>query len=98
MEIKVAQQHADRSALRSSLIVRMDFSVFQNARLQPSPDQIYQARITDSMFDKPEHPIVIEAPKEVLQVRLQHPPDLAASNDLIKGCQGMMGTEPRSAA
>src|SRR5690348_17334917 len=98
MEVQVAQQHADRSALRSSLIVRMDCSVFQDARLQPSPDQIDQARITDSMFDKPEHPLVIEAPKEVLQVRLQHPPDFAASDDLVKGCQSMMGAEPRPAA
>ena len=50
------------------------------------------------MRDEPEHPIVIEAPEEVLQIRLQHPPNLAASNDLIEGCQGMMGTEPRPAA
>ena len=50
------------------------------------------------MFDKSEHPIVIEAPEEVLQVRLQHPSRHAASNDLIEGCQSMMGAQPRSAA
>src|SRR5215510_8074414 len=98
MEIQVAQQHADRSTLRCSLFARMDCPIFQDARLQPTPDQIDQAWITDSVFDKPEHPIVIEAPKEVLQIRLQHPPNLAASNDLVEGCQGMMGTEPRPAA
>ena len=76
----------------------MDRSIFQNARFQPSPDQADQARITDSMFDKPEHPIVIEAPKEVLRIRLQYPPRHAASNHLVEGCQGTMGTEPRSAA
>ena len=86
MEVQVAQQHADRSTLRSSLVARMHGSVFQDARLQPAPDQSDQAWITDSMFDKSEHPIVIEAPEEVLQIRLQHPPDLAASNDLIEGC------------
>jgi hypothetical protein len=42
------------------------------------------------MLDKPEHPIVIEAPEEVLQIRFQHLPDLAAINDLIEGCQSMM--------
>ena len=55
----------------------MDCSVFQNARLQPSPDQIDQAWVTDSVFNKSEHPIVIEAPEEVLQIRLQYPSDLA---------------------
>jgi hypothetical protein len=76
----------------------MDCSAFQDASLQPAPDQIDQARVTDSMFDKPEHPIVIEAPEEVLQVRLQHPADLLPGNDLVEGCQGMMGTGPWSAA
>jgi hypothetical protein len=98
MEVQVAQQHADRSTLRSSFVVRVDCSVFQDARLQPTPDQIDQTRITDSLLDKPEYPIVIETPEEVLQIRLQHPPDLAASNDLIEGCQGMMGTDTGSAA
>ena len=45
------------------------------------------------MFDKSEDPIVTEAPEEVLQVRLQHPSFLAASNDLIEGRQSMMGAE-----
>jgi hypothetical protein len=56
--------------------------IFQNARFQPAPDQIDYARITAPVFDKPEHPFVIEAPEEVLQIRLQHPPDHAASNGL----------------
>src|SRR5215831_14795846 len=98
VEIQVAQQHADRSPLRSSLIAWVDCSIFQNARFQPAPDQIDHARITDSVFDKPEHPFMIKAPEEVLQIRLQHPPDHAASNDLIEGCYCTMGTEPWSAA
>jgi len=76
----------------------MDCSIFQDARLQPTPDQIDQARITDSMRDEPEHPIVIEAPEEVLQIRLQHLADLAAGDDLVEGRQGMVGTKPGSAA
>jgi hypothetical protein len=72
--------------------------IFQNARFQPAPDQIDYARITAPVFDKPEHPFVIEAPEEVLQIRLQHPPDHAASNGLIEGCQGTMGTAARSTA
>src|SRR5690348_9845468 len=98
MQIHVAQQHANRSASWSSFLARMDRSVLQDACLQPTPDQIDQARIADSMFDKPEHPIVIEAPNEVLQIRLQHPAGHATGNDLIECCQSMMGTEPWSAA
>lgn len=55
--------------------------VLQDARFQPTPDQVDQARIADSMFDKSEDPIVIEAPKEVLQIRVQHPADQAAGDD-----------------
>jgi hypothetical protein len=76
----------------------MDRSVFQNARFQPAPDQADQARITDSMLDKSEHPIVVEAPKKVLQIRLQYPADLTPGDDLIEGRQSMMGAELWSAA
>src|ERR1035437_7965562 len=50
------------------------------------------------MFDKPEDPIMIETPEEVLQIRLQHPADHAAGDDLIEGRQGVMGAELRPAA
>jgi hypothetical protein len=76
----------------------MNRSIFQHARFQPTPDQADQARISDSMFDKSEHPIVIEAPEEVLQIRLQHPANHAAGDDLIEGRQGVMGAELRPAA
>ena len=76
----------------------MDLSIFQNARLQPAPDQTDQAWITDSMRDEPEHPIMIETPEEVLQIRLQYPSDFAAGDDLIEGRQGMMGAELWSAS
>src|SRR6202048_948913 len=76
----------------------MNRSIFQDARFQPTPDQVDQSRIADSMFDKSEDPIVIEAPKEVLQIRLQHPADQAAGDALSKGPQSMMGAELGSAA
>jgi len=98
MKVHVAQQHTNRSTLRGSLLARTNLSIFQDARFQPTPDQADQARIADSMFDKSEHPIVIEAPKEVLQIRLQHPADQAAGDDLSKGPQSMMGAELWSAA
>src|SRR6201997_417470 len=44
MKIEVAQEYANRSALRSSLLARLDLSVFQNARFQPAPDQTDQSR------------------------------------------------------
>src|SRR3974390_525773 len=93
MEVHVAQQHANRSTLRCSLLARMDLSIFQDARFQPAPDHTDQAWITASMRDNSEHPIMIETPEEVLQIRLQHPLNLAASDDLIEGRQGMMSAE-----
>src|ERR1700722_19737866 len=93
MKVHVAQQHTNRSTLRGSLLARMNRSIFQDARFQPTPDQADQARIAYSMFDKPEHPIMIETPEEVLQIRLQHPAHLAAGDDLIEGRQSMMSAE-----
>jgi hypothetical protein len=46
----------------------LDCSIFQEACFQPAPDQIDHARITDSLFDKPEHPFVIEAPEDTSAV------------------------------
>ena len=66
MKVEVAQKHTDRSALWRSLFARMHRSVFQDTRFQPAPDQADQARITDSMFDKPEDPIMIETPERLL--------------------------------
>src|SRR5271165_2196001 len=97
MKVHVAQQHTNRSTLRGSLLARMNRSIFQDARFQPTPDQADQARIAYSMFDKPEHPIMIETPEEVLQIRLQHPTDHAAGDDLTEGRQGVMGAELRPA-
>ena len=71
----------------------MHRSIFQHARFQPTPDQTDQARITDSMRDETEDPIMTETPKEVLHIRLQYPSDFAASNDLIEGRQSMMSAE-----
>ena len=93
MEIEVAQQHADRSALRCSFFARMHLSIFQHARFQPTSDQTDQARITDSMRDETEDPIMTETPKEVLHIRLQYPSDFAAGDDLIEGRQSMMSAE-----
>src|ERR1700722_19786537 len=76
----------------------MNRSIFQDARFQPTPDQADQARIADSLFDKSEDPIVIEAPAEPLQIRLQHPANRAGGHDLIEGRQGVMGAELGSAA
>src|SRR5262249_48116872 len=94
MKVHVAQQHADRSTLRGSLLARMNRSIFQDARFQPPPDQADQARIAYSMFDKPEDPIMIETPEEVLQVRLQHPANHAAADDLIGRRQGVLLLSP----
>jgi len=98
MEVEVAQKYADRPTLWRSLFARMDRSVLQDARFQPAPDQTDQARITDSMLDKPENPVVTETPEEVLQIRLQHPAYHATGDDLVEGRQGMMGAELRPAA
>jgi hypothetical protein len=64
----------------------MNPSIFQHARFKPAPDQTDQGWIADSIRDEPEDPIMIES--------LQHPPNLAAGDDLIKGRQGMMRPSP----
>ena len=46
------------------------------------------------MFNKSEQPIVVEAPEQVLQVRLQHPSRLATGDHLIKCRQSVMGAHP----
>jgi hypothetical protein len=94
VEVQVAQQHADRSTLRSSRIAGVYCSIFQNARFQPAPDQIDRARITDSVLDKPEYPFVIEAPKEVLQIRLQPPPDDAAKKTSLRVARARWAPSP----
>src|SRR6202163_2130012 len=91
VQIHIAQQDADRSALRGPLFARMDLSILQHTCFQPAPDQADQARITDSMLDKPEQPLVVQAPEEVLQIRLQHPSGLGAGDNLVEGRQRMMG-------
>jgi hypothetical protein len=41
---------------------------------------------------------MIQAPEEVLQIRLQHPTHLAPGDDLVEGRQRMMGAQPCSPA
>src|SRR5690349_16154682 len=98
MEVEVAQKYADRPTLWRSLFARMDRSVLQDARFQPAPNQADQARITDSMLDKPEDPVVTESSEEVLQIRLQHPAYHSTGDDLDEGRQGMMGAGLRPVA
>src|SRR5689334_8125008 len=61
MQVQVAQQHADRPALWGPFFARMDRALLHDARFQPAPDQADQAWVPDSMFNKPEQPLVREA-------------------------------------
>src|SRR6266404_4952549 len=92
MQVHVAQHDADRTALWGSLLVWINLAVFQDACLQPAPDQADHARIADAVLHEAEHPFVTETPEEILQVRLQHPAHLAAGDYLVEGCQGMVGS------
>src|SRR5438045_2280213 len=74
----------------------MEFPIFQNACFQPASDQADQTRVSYPMLDKAEHPFVTQAPEEVLEVRLQHPFHLPASNQLMQGCQRVVGTPLRT--
>jgi hypothetical protein len=38
-----------------------------------------------------EEPVVVETSEEVLQIRLEHPPNLSASDHLVEGRHSMMG-------
>src|SRR5689334_6661041 len=98
MQIRVAQQHADRSPLGRPLFARIDRPLFQNARFQPASDKTDQTWIPDSMFDKVNQPLMTETSEEILQIRFQHPSCLTAGDDLVEGRQRMMGTQPRAFA
>jgi hypothetical protein len=39
-----------------------------------------------------EEPVVVKASEEVLQIRLEYPPNLSASDHLVEGRQSVMGT------
>ena len=54
VQVQIAQQNADRPTLWGSLIVGMQFSVFEHPRLQPSSNQADDPRISDSMLHKAE--------------------------------------------
>src|SRR6516164_1234681 len=73
----------------------MNFSIFQNACLQPASNQADETRVSYSMLHEPEHPVVTQAPEKVLQVRLQHPTHFPPGNHLMERCQRLMGTPPR---
>ena len=81
--------------LWSSFIARVDSPILKDACFQPAPDQADQARIPDSMFDKPEQPLMRQTPEEILQIRLQHPARPATGDCLVEGRQGMMGAKLR---
>jgi hypothetical protein len=82
VEVEIAQEHANRSTLWGSLFARMNLSIFQDARFQPTPDQTDQARIADSMLDKSDDPIVVEAPKKFFKsasrTQLIRPPEMTS--------------------
>src|SRR6516164_9831131 len=98
MQVHVAQHDADRTALWGSLLVWIDLAVFQDACLQPAPDQADHARIADAVLHEAEHPFVTETPEEILQVRFQHPAHFAAGDYLVEVCQGMVGSPFRTSA
>ena len=78
VQIHVTQHYADRTTLWGAFLVRVDLPIFQNACFQPAPDQVDQTPVSYPMFDKAEHPVVAQAPEEVLEVRLQQPFHLPA--------------------
>src|SRR5258708_32039618 len=98
MQVPLAQYDADRPALWGPPLVWRGLGVFQDACLQPAPDQADHARIADAVLHEAEHPFVTETPEEILQGRLQHPAHLAAGDYLIEGCQGMVGSPFRPSA
>src|SRR3981189_1932719 len=98
MQVHVAQHDADRTALWGSLLVWIDLAVFQDACLQPAPDQADHARIADAVLHEAEQPFVTETPEEILQVRLQHPAHLRAVDSLMEAWQGMVRSTFRPSA
>src|SRR5689334_7103285 len=67
MQVHVAQHDADRTALWGSLLVWIDLAVFQDACLQPAPDQADHARIADAVLHEAEHHFVAEIPNKFVR-------------------------------
>src|SRR5215471_15603606 len=95
VQIQITQQDADRTTLWGPFFAWMELLIFQNVGFQPAPDQADQTLVPYSMLDEAEHPFMTQAPKEVLQVRLQNPFHLSPGNHLMQCCQCLMGTPPR---
>jgi site-specific DNA recombinase len=49
---------SNRPTLRSPFLVRMNLLIFQNACFEPAPNQADQTRVSNSVLDEPEHPLV----------------------------------------
>src|SRR5215468_5539216 len=64
MQVHIAHHDADRTALWGSLLIWIDLAVFQDACLQPAPDQADHARIADAVLHEAEPPFVTEPPKK----------------------------------
>ena len=56
MKVHIAQQHANRSTLRGSLLARMNRSIFQDACLEPFLDQADDASVADAMLHELNEP------------------------------------------
>ena len=82
MEVHIAQQDANGAAQWGAFLTRLMHAVFQGAGFQPAPHQAEQARVADSVLDEAEQPVVVQTPKEVLQIRLKDPAHLPPRQSL----------------
>ena len=98
MEVHIAQQDANGAALWGAFLTRLMHAVFQGAGFQPAPHQAEQARVADSVLDEAEQPVVVQTPKEVLQIRLKDPAHLPPRYHFRERGEGVMGTLTRPPA
>jgi hypothetical protein len=93
VERDVAQQRADRRALRGSRHGVGDRPVLQYPDPQPRPEQLQHPPITDPTGNLRQHSVVIDLPEAVPDIGVKHP--LGAPVDLDPdGLKGLMGRAP----
>jgi site-specific DNA recombinase len=78
VQVDVRQQRRNHRPLRSALYRRVSPPIFDHARFEPFTDQANDPLIGDPVFQKPEHPPVIDFVEERADVGIHNPVHLSA--------------------
>jgi hypothetical protein len=98
VQINVRQQRRDYRPLRGSLYSGNPLTVFDHTRFEPLADQANDPLIGNPVFDKPEHPPVIDFIEERANVRIDDPVHRPALDSHRESIQRIVLSAPRPEA